>query len=93
LLFLLVSVDPAVASKFIARWNRTINNWNNGILTIEDLPSGASDEDKDFIQFDSFNEKYQKLLQDNQATIDEGYSSIGTAYATAVNRFQEASVI
>jgi hypothetical protein len=87
-----VGIDPTTATKFIARWNRTINNWNNGILTVEDLPAGASDEDKDFVQFDSFNQKYQKLLEDNQATIDDGFASIGHAYVAAVNRFQTVSI-
>jgi hypothetical protein len=91
ILFILESADPTAAEKFIARWNQTINNWNNGILSTEFLPSDSSEEDRDFVQYDSFKAKYEQLLQDHQATIDEGYLSIGIGYTTSVNQFQEAS--
>jgi hypothetical protein len=93
LLFFFVStictanVNPSEASKFIARWNRTLTNWNNGILSISDLPNGYTAEDADFVQYDQFISKYEQLLLEVNKTIDEGYDSIGQAAYDAIDAF------
>lgn len=85
------NVNPSDANKFIGRWNRTISNWNNGILTVNDLPHGYDEEDADFIQYDIFMSKYEQLLMDVNITSEEGYDSIGDAASDSIEVFLAAN--
>jgi hypothetical protein len=46
----------------LQRWNRTLNYWDNGILSKNDLPAGATEEEKDFIEYVPYQQLYDKIL-------------------------------
>jgi hypothetical protein len=54
-------VDIAAARAFLKRWNRTINYWNNGILQLSDLPIDATEEDRDFIEYIPYLNRFEQL--------------------------------
>jgi hypothetical protein len=82
-------MDQNASDNFLKRWNRTLNNWNNGILTIEDLPPEATLEDKDFVDFLSFMSTFEDLQTAHNETLEEGeYDSIADAFSLSVETFQ-----
>lgn len=87
-IFFTVGLDENSSEKFLKRWNRTVNNWNNGILTIEDLPPESTTEDRDFVDFISFMSKFEDLQNAHNETLEEGeFDSIADAFSVSVETF------
>lgn len=77
-------VDSSLAISTIARWNRTLQYWDTGFLTIEDVPQGLS---TDFMEYTTRHQQKQQLDDDLQAVAQEGFSSLGAAFHAAVENF------
>ena len=69
--------------KFVARWNRTIEYYDKGILRAEEVPTGSS---TDFIVFAPFTNAVAALRNAQQADAAEGFETPIDSVADAYNR-------
>ncbi|MDJ0846683.1 MAG: hypothetical protein QNJ08_20900, partial [Crocosphaera sp.] len=60
-------------NRFIDRWNRTLEYWNSGIFTLEDVPDGQS---TDFINQSELLSPLQELQVISETSESEGFTDI-----------------
>lgn len=80
-------VEDADASAFAARWNRTLDYWQQGIFDEADLPAGYN---SDFIALDRLRAKWDAADAALRASLAEGFDSVfgGAKHAADVLRYE-----
>ncbi len=73
-------VDPAMVARFVARWNRSLDYWDAGILNSADVPAGAS---LDFIALDRLQARVDLHSQALAEVTADGYDSLADAMEAA----------
>lgn len=68
----LSNVNDSIVQCFVDRWNRSVQYWNEGIFTTNDLPEGY---DSSFIVLDST--MYQPLQEAREGAESYGFNSVG----------------
>jgi len=73
-------VDPAMVTRFVARWNRSLDYWQAGILSSADVPAGGS---LDFIALDRLQTRVDLHSQALAEVAADGYDSLADAMEAA----------
>ena len=76
----LTNVNDSIIQRFVDRWNRSVQYWNEDIFTIADLPEGYND---DFIQLDSL--MVLPAIEANGAASAYGFESLSDMYNSALD--------
>ena len=76
----LTNVNDSIIQRFVDRWNRSVQYWNEDIYTIADLPEGYND---DFIQLDSL--MVLPAIEANGAASAYGFESLSDMYNSALD--------
>ena len=79
-------VNDSIIQRFVDRWNRSVQYWNEGILTIADLPAGY---DSCFIQIDSL--AFLLAQQAVETAEAYGFGSIGEMFESSYNALMDAA--
>ena len=80
-------VNDSIVQRFVDRWNRSIQYWNNGIYTLEDLPEGFDDN---FIKLD--NAIIQPAYEAYEAANAYGYLAENEMLYSANSIVQDAMI-
>ena len=83
----LTSANDSIVHRFVDRWNRSVQYWQEGIFTINDLPEGY---DNGFIQMDTM--MYYPIQQAIEAAQSYGYGSVGEMLNASVNSMKKELV-
>jgi hypothetical protein len=81
----LTCVNDSIVQRFVERWNRSVQYWNEGIYTLADLPEGYSDN---FIRLDSA--IVQPALDAMDAVAAYGYGGMNEMTYYASHAIQDA---
>jgi hypothetical protein len=81
------SVNDSLIQCFVDRWNRSIQYWNEGIFTTNDLPEGYDD---DFIRLDST--IFQPVVEAREASEAYGFNSVSEMYESSYNDLTDAAL-
>jgi hypothetical protein len=73
-------LDASDIVKFIERWNRSVEYWNQGIFNEEDLPEGWN---SDFIEVGKLQRFYDFIIEAELAVQQEGFDSLFDALNSA----------
>lgn len=74
------TVNDSIMQRFVDRWNRSIQYWNDGIYTTSDLPEGY---DNNFIQLDST--IMLPAVEALETAQSLGFDNVGSMYHAALN--------
>lgn len=80
-------LTSADINKFIARWNRSVDYWNQGILNSNQVPTGQS---KDFIAVDTLTNATNAVKNALTQTKAEGFTDFTDATTDILNEIKTA---
>jgi hypothetical protein len=78
------SISISEAQEFIDRWNRTVQDWSEGIFTASQVPAGQS---TDFLDIDAIQSAFNAAVTADQEAEVDGYSDVGTEVQGALTEF------
>ena len=73
-------VNDSIIQRFVDRWNRSVQYWDAGILTLSDLPEGY---DSTFILMDTI--MIAPALEAAEVAEAYGYMNVGDMFHTSIN--------
>lgn len=83
----LTYVNDSIIQCFVDRWNRSVQYWNQGIFTIEDLPDGYNDN---FVQMDTL--MFEPIVQAMEAAEAYGFENVGEMLSASVDDLYEETL-